>query len=134
MLKIPSTWINARLDKSYYGLSHPFKDPGRLWIVWQASKGIGAVSLQYQLKLNALRSLSVSTDKTRKNWDKLFADILDVNFSCFSVRDSLLQIVQAFKHFTCTLYFKLYSKDIKFHSVLHSYFTYATNFFITTAY
>lgn len=69
-------WTSLIMD--YHILS---KFPERLRKVWQTSKYISAICLQSQMELNTLRSLSVSTDKIRKNWAIFFADNFYVNFS-----------------------------------------------------
>jgi len=81
---------------------------GRLWMVWQTSKRISAISPQCQMELNTLRSLSVSTDKIRKNCGIFFAENFYVNFSLVWGA----HCCRSFKHFTRTLYFMLSSKDI----------------------
>ena len=68
MLKISSTWINARLDTSDHRLSFSSTGPREVLNGYRASKCADEMSLYFQSELIVLGILSVPADKNVRDW------------------------------------------------------------------
>lgn len=96
-LRTSSTWNNARVHTSDQGLSHPLKG-FEAFCMWLDRKHFFVKWLHFQLVLNTLGFLSVTTDGNLKDWDQanMGAAPRKLNFCCFDVGNSLLKFVQPF--------------------------------------
>ena len=68
MLKMPSIWINARVDTSDRGLSHSFKSPGTFANCLTGIKNALVKSLSFSIWAKYARVLSALTFKNMKDW------------------------------------------------------------------
>jgi len=68
ILKMSSIWISSRMDTSRHGLSHPFKRPERLTMVWQASKLLWCSVPTFWIGAEYTRNVGVFSDKNLQDW------------------------------------------------------------------